>query len=157
MKKGFCYGFIITRCTSFIDIEPITQKLVLESKLKSVDAVDSLISKVKEKYSISEDNCNDIWVVLNEAVSNAIKHGNKFDSSKKVRLSLVIMEERYLCFVVSDEGKGFNPESVPDPTSPSRIYEPNGRGIFLIVEEKWKWFLIYSNFNLFFPSSFQTS
>ncbi len=117
---------------TFIDIEPTTQKLVLESKLKSVNAVDELISGIREVYFISDDYCNDIWVVLNEAVSNAIKHGNKFDSSKKVRLSMEIKDERFLCFSVKDEGRGFNPELVPDPTSPARIYEPNGRGIFLM-------------------------
>ncbi len=117
---------------TFIDIEPVTQKLVLESKLKSVEAVDELISKVREEYSISEDYCNDIWVVLNEAVSNAIKHGNKFDPTKKVRLSFESKVERFLSFKVKDEGRGFDPDKVPDPTSPSRIYEPNGRGIFLM-------------------------
>lgn len=117
---------------TFIDIEPMTQKLVLESKLKSVDAVDSLITQVREEHFISEENCNDIWVVLNEAVSNAIKHGNRFDPNKKVRLSVEIKEERYLCFTVKDEGNGFNPDTVPDPTTPERIHEPNGRGIYLM-------------------------
>ncbi len=117
---------------TFKDFEPVTHKLVLESKLKSVEAVDELISKVREEYSISEDYCNDIWVVLNEAVSNAIKHGNKFDPTKKVRLSFESKVERFLSFKVKDEGRGFDPDKVPDPTSPSRIYEPNGRGIFLM-------------------------
>ena len=117
---------------TFIDIEPITQKLVLESKLKSVDAMDSLINQVRQEYILSEETCNDIWVVLNEAVSNAIKHGNKFDKNKKVRLSAEIKEERFLCFNVKDEGIGFNPDAVPDPTTPERIYEPNGRGIYLM-------------------------
>ncbi len=117
---------------TFIDIEHKTQKLVLESKLKSVNAVDELISKVREEYFISDEYCSDIWVVLNEGVSNAIKHGNKFDATKKVRLSFEVRGERFLSFTVKDEGKGFDPNSVPDPTSPSRIYEPNGRGIFLM-------------------------
>ena len=117
---------------TFIDIEPMTQKLVLESKLRSVDAVDSLITQVREEYFIAEDVCNDIWVVLNEAVSNAIKHGNRFDAQKKVRLSVEIKEERYLWFTVKDEGAGFDPDKVPDPTTPDRIHEPNGRGIYLM-------------------------
>jgi len=116
----------------YIDIESISQKMVLESNLESVHTVEKLISRVKEEYAISDENYNDIWIALNEAVSNAIKHGNKFDPSKKVRLTVETKEERYLCFTIKDEGDGFNPEAVPNPTNPDRIGEPNGRGVFLI-------------------------
>ena len=37
-----------------------------------------------------------------------------------------------MCFTIKDEGEGFIPKNVPDPTSPERIGEPNGRGVFLI-------------------------
>ena len=118
--------------SNHIYIEPVTQRLVLGSKLKSVVSVDKLIADVKKEFSLSESNCNDIWVVLNEAVSNAIKHGNSFSKTKKVIISLEVKENRYLCFNVKDEGDGFDFENVPDPTHPSRIHEPNGRGIFLM-------------------------
>ncbi|MBL0329150.1 MAG: ATP-binding protein [Bacteroidetes bacterium] len=116
----------------YIDIESISQKMVLESNLESVHTVEKLISRVKDEYAISDDNYNDIWIALNEAVSNAIKHGNKFNPAKKVRLTIETKEDRYLCFTIKDEGDGFNPADVPNPTSPDRIGEPNGRGVFLI-------------------------
>jgi serine/threonine-protein kinase RsbW len=115
-----------------IDIEPVVQKMVLESSLESVGIVDQLILKLREEYAISEEMCSDIWLTLNEAVSNAIRHGNKFDPSKKVRISLESKYDRFICFSIKDEGDGFDPASVPDPTSPERIGEPNGRGVFLI-------------------------
>lgn len=115
-----------------IDIESISQKMVLESNLESILAVEKLISRVRDEYAISEENYNYIWIVLNEAVSNSIKHGNKFDPSKKVCLKVETKHERYLCFTIKDEGEGFDFTSVPDPTSPERIAEPNGRGVFLI-------------------------
>ncbi len=116
----------------YIDIESLSQKMVLESNLESVLTVEKLISRVRDEYAISEENYNYIWIVLNEAVSNAIKHGNKFNPSKKVRLKVETKEERYLCFTIRDEGEGFDFTAVPDPTSPERIGEPNGRGVFLI-------------------------
>jgi serine/threonine-protein kinase RsbW len=116
----------------FVDIEPINQKMVLESNLESIDVVEKLISQAKDEFSISEEMCNYIWIALNEAVSNAIKHGNKFNPSKKVRLAVETKYERYICFTVKDEGEGFDFTQVPDPTSPDRIAEPNGRGVFLI-------------------------
>lgn len=116
----------------YIDLESISQKMVLESNLESVLAVENLISQAKEEYAISEDNYNYMWIALNEAVSNAIKHGNKFNSAKKIRLTVETKEDRYLCFTIKDEGNGFDPSNIPDPTSPERISEPNGRGVFLI-------------------------
>jgi anti-sigma regulatory factor (Ser/Thr protein kinase) len=118
----------------YIDIESLSQKLVLESSLESVLAVENLIAQAKDEYAITEENYNYIWIVLNEAVSNAIKHGNKFDPDKKVRLSIETKEDRYLCFTIQDEGSGFDPSSIPDPTTPERIAQPNGRGVFLIYK-----------------------
>ncbi|MFL5762788.1 MAG: ATP-binding protein [Bacteroidia bacterium] len=115
-----------------IDIEPVVQKLVLESNLENVGVVDELIARIRNEYDISEELCNDIWLALNEAVSNAIRHGNKFDPAKKVRISLESKYDRFICLSVKDEGSGFDPESVPDPTSSGRIGEPGGRGVFLI-------------------------
>ena len=116
----------------YIDIESISQKMVLESNLESVLAVENLISQAKDEYAITEENYNYIWIVLNEAVSNAIKHGNKFNPDKKVRLLIETKNDRYLCFTIKDEGEGFDPTIIPDPTTPDRIGEPNGRGVFLI-------------------------
>ncbi len=116
----------------YIDIESISQKMVLESNLESVLTVEKLISQARDEYAISEENYNYIWIALNEAVSNAIKHGNKFSPYKKVRMTVETRENRYLFFIIKDEGEGFDPRQIPDPTSPERIGEPNGRGVFLI-------------------------
>lgn len=116
----------------YVDIESISQKMVLESNLESVLTVEKLISQARDEYAISEENYNYIWIALNEAVSNAIKHGNKFNPKKKVRMTVETKDDRYLCFTIKDEGDGFDPRKVPDPTSAERIGEPNGRGVFLI-------------------------
>lgn len=116
----------------YFDIELQTQKIVLGSNLKNISEIERLLSNIQEQYSIRDENFADIWVVLHEAVSNAIKHGNRFDPFKKVRLSVETKYDRYLCFKVEDQGDGFDPASIPDPTSPERIEEPNGRGVFLI-------------------------
>lgn len=115
-----------------IEIESISQKLVLESNLESVLAVEKIISQARDTYAISEENYNYIWIALNEAVSNAIKHGNKFDPNKKVHLAVETKDDRFLCFTIKDQGEGFHPSNIPDPTSLDRIAEPNGRGVFLI-------------------------
>ncbi len=114
------------------DICSMNQQVVMDSSLSKVNEIEKLLSGLKEEYSVTEDVYNDMWVVLNEAVTNAIRHGNQFDRNKKVCLNVEFREDRYLCFIVKDEGKGFNHRLIPDPTSPERIAEPNGRGVFLI-------------------------
>ncbi|MCW3070426.1 MAG: ATP-binding protein [Bacteroidetes bacterium] len=116
----------------YFDMESEAQQLVLESSLESIEAVETLISKMKEQHSIPEESYNGIWIALNEALTNAIKHGNKYDPAKKVCLSVETKGNRYICFTVKDEGSGFDPSNVPDPTSPGCLEEPNGRGVFLI-------------------------
>jgi serine/threonine-protein kinase RsbW len=70
-------------------------------------------------------------VALTEAVNNAITHGNKLDESKMVSLDFKHTGDEYY-FTISDTGKGFDYDHVPDPTSPENIEKPDGRGIFLM-------------------------
>ena len=66
-----------------------------------------------------------------EAVNNAIIHGNKSSPDRLVDI-LIDYKEGKLKIKVSDEGPGFAPEKVPDPTIPGNIEEANGRGIFIM-------------------------
>jgi serine/threonine-protein kinase RsbW len=74
---------------------------------------------------------SDILVALDEAIVNAIKHGNKDDQKKSVQIVAEISAEGAM-FIIRDEGCGFAQDAVPDPTTPSRLLEPNGRGLLLI-------------------------
>lgn len=70
-------------------------------------------------------------VALSEALSNAIVYGNGLDPSKSVDVRIEIATQNIVVHV-SDEGDGFDPSSIPDPTLPDRIDRPDGRGLFLI-------------------------
>lgn len=72
-----------------------------------------------------------IHMALEESLTNAIRHGNKFDESKVVQVECRLSEERFWLKVV-DQGAGFLPECVPDCTSEERIEVPGGRGLLLI-------------------------
>ena len=78
-------------------------------------------------------------VGLTEALSNAMMYGNRADPSKKVEVELV-MGEGQLQATVRDQGVGFDPASVPDPTLPENVSRPCGRGLFLmreLLDEVW--------------------
>lgn len=68
---------------------------------------------------------------LEEALANAFKHGNRKDEGKSIHLSWRIAPDR-IVLTVRDEGEGFEPTDVPDPTSPEFIERPHGRGVMLI-------------------------
>ena len=72
-----------------------------------------------------------IKLALEEAVVNAIKHGNQMDRNKKVRIAYRIVPER--CdILIADEGRGFDPSDVPDPTAVENLERPCGRGLMLM-------------------------
>jgi serine/threonine-protein kinase RsbW len=72
-----------------------------------------------------------IKLALEEAISNAFRHGNKNDPAKSVHFSCAIGDQKAE-FTIEDEGPGFNPDAVPDPTEEENIEIPSGRGIMLI-------------------------
>ena len=70
-------------------------------------------------------------VGLTEALSNAMLYGNSRDPSKRVLVEIAFLDE---CIQarVTDQGDGFDPASVPDPTTPENLTKPCGRGLFLM-------------------------
>ena len=70
-------------------------------------------------------------LVIEEAVSNAFKHGNRGQPDAHVDVEWQIKRDRVL-ISVEDQGNGFDPESLPDPTDEDRLELPSGRGVLLI-------------------------
>ncbi len=107
------------------------KSLTLLSNPENVRQVEPLVRDVASRLNLPGELCNDILLSLTEAVTNAMVHGNQGDSSKRVSISLR-QQKNILSIRVSDEGPGFDPNQVPDPTCPERIGECGGRGIFLM-------------------------
>ena len=109
------------------------EKIVILSKAESISEVEKYIEEICSKYNVDDAIFGNILVSITEAVNNAIIHGNKNDLSKFVSVSHKIKEDqKLLSITVTDEGKGFNYNNLPDPTSPENISMIGGRGVFLI-------------------------
>jgi serine/threonine-protein kinase RsbW len=106
-------------------------KIELESKLEQLATVEKLVDSIAEKVSIEGDVYANILIGVTEAVTNAIVHGNKLDSSKNVTVEYSF-NDKNVQFIITDQGDGFNYYSVPDPTLPENIEKEDGRGIFLM-------------------------
>jgi serine/threonine-protein kinase RsbW len=107
--------------------------LTLPSCTKSICQLEQFIGVVAQKYKIGNDKFPDILISLTEAVNNAIIHGNKEDRAKQVKIDLDKTPLGF-SFTVTDEGTGFDPINVPDPTAPENIGCCGGRGVFLIKQ-----------------------
>ena len=103
----------------------------IPSLAENIRIIESFIDNAKEKYQLDDDIYGNIMIAVTEAVNNAIRHGNKDNSSKNVLISLTL-DEGMIKFKVQDEGSGFDFHQLPDPTSPENIAKPGGRGIFLM-------------------------
>ncbi|MFH1878538.1 MAG: ATP-binding protein [Candidatus Omnitrophota bacterium] len=83
------------------------------------------------KKKINEDIIFDIYIAFEEALRNAAVHGNKSDPDKKVTVDTEIYADSVV-IAVEDEGPGFDPESLPDPTLEENLLREGGRGVYLI-------------------------
>lgn len=108
-----------------------TIKIEIPSLLDNIRMIESFIDNAKEEYQLDDGIYGNIMIAVTESVNNAIRHGNKLDPNKNVKLSLFLNESQ-ITFLIEDEGPGFDYNNLPDPTAPENIEKPGGRGIFLM-------------------------
>ena len=96
--------------------------------------IDDVLSALHQ-HCWRENDVFGIHLAVEEAVVNAIKHGNQFDKDKKVRIVYRMAPDRFR-IEITDEGNGFDPDEVPDPLADENLEIPSGRGLMLI-----RWFM----------------
>ena len=105
--------------------------LRLRSNPRNIALIEDFVKFICQKYRVKSEQYGDILISLTEAVNNAITHGNKNDESKEVKIQHSLAPDS-IAFKVSDEGRGFDFRSLPDPTCPEHIHNCGGRGVFLM-------------------------
>ena len=106
-------------------------ELTLPSRIEAVNEAAAAIAGMLSRLGVAEGITYGIDMALREAVTNAVLHGNKQDPAKFVRIIAKSSSDR-LEISVHDEGGGFNPAEVPDPTETENILKSSGRGIFFM-------------------------
>ena len=104
---------------------------VVKNDLRSIASPKQAILNELERHGYSENDIFALKLALEEALTNAVKHGNANDPTKNVVVRYMVTPEKAEV-MVQDEGVGFLPESVPDCTCSERLPIPNGRGIMLM-------------------------
>jgi serine/threonine-protein kinase RsbW len=103
----------------------------MESTLESVNQAEEVATKIATKIGFDEEDVNRISMAVREAAVNAVLHGNAYDPAKKVTFGFENTGGA-LVITVSDEGRGLNADSIPDPLAPENLLKQSGRGIFLM-------------------------
>ena len=119
-----------------------TTELSLPSRIETVAAAAAAVADFVSKSGVSEDAAFGIDMAVREAVTNAVVHGNSQDEDKVVDIILKSSPDA-LEISVHDQGPGFNPNEVPDPTVEENLLKTSGRGIFFMRSfmDEVDWFL----------------
>jgi serine/threonine-protein kinase RsbW len=104
----------------------------IESSRAALTHAVERIMEVLSQMPCAAQNLDGIRIALDEALANAIIHGNREDPEKKVEICGACEGQDRLLLVITDQGQGFDPAAIPDPTVAENIFSTHGRGIFLI-------------------------
>ena len=108
-----------------------TTELTLPSRIEAVNEAAAAVARMLSDLGADEQIAFGLDMAIREAVTNAVMHGNKQDEAKEVRVNIKSSPEA-IEVSVHDEGQGFNPTEVPDPTAAENIMKTSGRGIFFM-------------------------
>src|SRR5207244_3275570 len=127
------FSFKLRRIDAAQPTDQIREKIELElpSNLTLMNGVlEYLVDRVARLGLIKVEQSN-LFVALDEAFVNAVKHGNRNDPTKLLRVTAEL-SPREAIFTVEDEGDGFDVREIPDPTDPTNLFKSSGRGVLLI-------------------------
>lgn len=105
--------------------------LEIESTPNNLITVEEFVNYFAVELGLDQEKINGLLLSITEATTNAIIHGNKNNKLKLVRI-FVFLENSHLIIKIKDEGKGFDPSIVPDPTDPENLLKDSGRGLYLM-------------------------
>lgn len=103
----------------------------LDSSLDSVNKLEQAAEQVAQRAGLDDDEVFRVSMAVREAAVNAVLHGNAYDPMKKMTAQFEVASGD-LIIRITDQGKGLDPSTLPDPLAPENILSGSGRGIFLI-------------------------
>ena len=110
---------------------PISRSVIVPSNHSAIAEVYKQIESILKASNFSKDDIFAVHLALQEAFINAVKHGNKMEPSKAIKIDYIVeLDKIEVC--MTDEGEGFHPEVIPDPRYGDNLYKPAGRGMLLM-------------------------
>ena len=129
-----CSGWQSRGLEAYNRIAFMTQKRVsytLDSTLETVNHAEETAGRIAAEAGFDDEDVMKISMAVREAAVNAVLHGNAYDPGKKVTLAFERTDQD-LVITIRDQGKGLDPNKIPDPLAPENLLKTSGRGIFII-------------------------
>src|SRR5579864_1567678 len=108
----------------------VTVHEVLDSTLEAVAHVETVAVEVARRVGFRGVSLDQISLATHETATNAVVHGNRYRTEKKVFVAISMTKDRFE-IRIADEGDGFDPDTLPDPLAPQELFRDSGRGIYL--------------------------
>ncbi len=105
--------------------------LEIESDPNNIITVEEFVNYFAKDIGLPDEKISSLLLAVTEATTNAIIHANKSDKTKLVKVDVNINDSKLVVKVI-DEGRGFNPANIPDPTHPENLLKDSGRGVYLM-------------------------
>jgi len=110
---------------------PINRSVAVESTPSAIAGVYKHILSELKANNFGQEDIFAVHLSIEEAFANAIKHGNKIDPNKEVKIDYSVDLDK-VEISMEDEGEGFDPDSIPDPRYGGNLYKTEGRGLLLM-------------------------
>ncbi|MFN8396878.1 MAG: ATP-binding protein [Bacteroidia bacterium] len=110
----------------------MVRELEISSDPERIHEVEQFIEEIRDHLGFKDDVYGNVMIAVTEAVNNSILHGNRGDDSKTVRIQCSSLNPYRIMMAIEDQGIGFDPEALPDPTAPENVMRESGRGVFLM-------------------------
>ena len=113
--------------------EPIIKgnMIIIPSSLEYLTNIDDFIEGILRGFDVEESIIADIAISVSELVNNSVNHGNKSDSDKTVSVS-ISKKSNDIEIVITDQGQGFDPQTISNPLDETNLLKDTGRGIFIV-------------------------
>jgi len=103
---------------------------ILDSTLETVDRVEYLTIELAEMAGFRDSSLEQIVLAVHETIANAVIHGNRYSTEKKVSVAISIIDNQFK-ITIADEGEGFDPQAIPESSSLQELLRVHGRGVYL--------------------------